>query len=132
VNLIHNKIQHILLHDAKHIKKEETKRNVKILVENNPLNCDYDMYDFLRYKKGEMRVVQSYFQIELENLICHSPKKLEKVRVDDLSSWRYSKNLTYTVTNIDSVIMCSERCVLLLEAPYVQKFVKEAVHNLRS
>nr|XP_012235797.1 PREDICTED: protein toll-like isoform X1 [Linepithema humile]XP_012235798.1 PREDICTED: protein toll-like isoform X1 [Linepithema humile] len=83
VNLTQNKIQHIPLYDAKHIKEGiRTKRNrtVKILMENNPLNCDREMYDFLCYG-DKMHNVQSYFQIELENLICHSPKELEKVRI---------------------------------------------------
>ncbi|XP_067205441.1 protein toll-like isoform X2 [Linepithema humile] len=123
VNLTHNKIQHIFLHDAEYIIKEKSKtfHNVKILVENNPLTCDCDVYDFLRYYEGEMRNVQGHFQIELNNLICHSPKELEKVRL-------YSKSLACKIQNTDSITICPEKCDCFLK-PYDKAFIFDCSHK---
>ncbi|XP_067206943.1 protein toll-like [Linepithema humile] len=114
VNLTHNKIRHIFLHNAKNITKVESKTNrtVKILVENNPLNCDCDVYHFLCYNESEMHNIQSYFQMELDNLICHRPKKLEKVRIKNLTSdsKQYLNKFTCKIENTDSIIVYSERC----------------------
>ncbi|XP_067206517.1 protein toll-like isoform X1 [Linepithema humile] len=123
INLTHNKIQRILLHDAEDIIRENSKtfRNVKILVENNPLNCDCNVYDFLRYYEGEMRKVQSYFQIGLDNLICHSPKEVEKV-------WLYSKNLTCRIQNTDSITICPKKCDCFLK-PHDEAFIFDCSHK---
>jgi len=112
VNLTHNKIQHIFLHDIENITMAQPyKRNVEIYVENNPFNCDCFMYDFLRYMEGEIHPdVQNYFYIKVGNLICHSPKELKNVRIDDLSQQRYSRNFTCRVNNTDSITVCPERC----------------------
>jgi len=124
--LTHNKIQHIFLHDAKHTKKEETEpyRNVKILVENNPLNCDCDLYDLLLYNEGKISDAYSYFQIELENLTCHSPEKLKKKRVDDL----HSTNLTCRVQNTEYISVCPKKCDCFLK-PQDKAFTFDCSHK---
>ncbi|XP_067205444.1 protein toll-like [Linepithema humile] len=135
VNLTHNKIQHILLHDAENITKKleqnirtKTDRSIRVLVDNNPLSCDCDVYDFLRYYEGKMRNVRSHFQIELHNLICHSPKELEKVRVDALLSLQYFKNLTCRVINTDSITICPEKCDCFLK-PFDKAFIFDCSHK---
>nr|XP_012217885.1 PREDICTED: protein toll-like isoform X1 [Linepithema humile]XP_012217886.1 PREDICTED: protein toll-like isoform X1 [Linepithema humile] len=121
VNLTHNKIQNILLHDAEDITKIRTKtdRSIRVLVENNPLNCDCDVYDFLRYYEEEMSNVRRYFQIELHDLTCHSPKELKKVRL-------YSRNLTCEVQNTDSI--CPEKCDCFLK-PHDKAFIFDCSHK---
>ncbi|XP_012235817.2 protein toll isoform X1 [Linepithema humile] len=135
VDLTHNKIQHILLHDAESIAmaQKSKHRNVIISVENNPLSCDCDMYDFLRYMEGEIHPhVHDYFHIEPGNLNCHSPEELKNLRIDVLSSQQYSKNLTCRLKNTDSITVCSEKCDCFVR-PMDKAFLFDCTHkNLTS
>jgi protein toll len=125
VDLTHNKIRHISLHDAEDIASlQKFSRDVIILVDNNPLNCDCDLYDFLRYIEGRMHPkVQEYFHIIPQNLTCQSPESLKNVRVTDLRS----KSLTCTM-NQGPNITCPEECDCSFK-PVDQTFIFDCSHR---
>lgn len=57
------------------------------MVENNPIECDCNLYDFLRYLDGNMHpYVQNYFHIKPDGLKCHSPQWLADIPVMNLKS----------------------------------------------
>ncbi|XP_076173538.1 toll like receptor isoform X1 [Ptiloglossa arizonensis] len=88
VDLTHNNIQHIYLNTAEKVASFQTlPRDVIILVEGNPIACDCDMYDFLRYLEGRMHPnVQNYFHIIPGNLTCQSPGWVQNIIVADIKS----------------------------------------------
>lgn len=88
VDLRHNQIEHIYLSTAEEVAKyQEVARDVIILVEDNPIACDCDMYDFLRYLEGRMHpYVQNYFHIIPGGLTCKSPEWLSDIAVAGLKS----------------------------------------------
>lgn len=105
VDLSYNKIEHIYLHDAEQFVHYQTnERNVIIIMDHNPLDCDCNLYDFLRYIEGRMHPkVQKYFHITKNNLTCQKPKELENVPVTNLKS----ESLTCMETRPK---FCSEKC----------------------
>lgn len=125
MDLTHNNIQRISLHDAEDLAdNQETPRNVIILVDNNPIKCNCDLYDFLRYIEGRMHPkVQQYFHIIPRNLTCHSPQWLKGVRVTDLKS----KSLTCRM-NEDPNITCPEMCECFFR-PVDQTFIFDFSHR---
>ncbi|XP_053979405.1 protein toll-like [Hylaeus volcanicus] len=86
VDLTHNNIRHINLKDAETIAGyQSSQRDVIILIEDNPIVCDCDLYDFLRYLNGEMHPnVQNYFHIIPGDLKCKSPEWIESITMTDL------------------------------------------------
>lgn len=88
MDLTHNNIQHIYLNTAEKVASFQTlPRDVIILVEGNPIACDCDMYDFLRYLEGRMHPnVQNYFHIIPGNLTCQSPGWVQNIIVADIKS----------------------------------------------
>lgn len=88
VNLSYNKIRHISLNKAEIIAGfQKTPRDVIIYVEHNPLLCDCDLYDFLRFLEGEMHPnVQNYFHIVTGNLTCAEPNGLDEIDINQLRS----------------------------------------------
>ncbi|XP_033296899.1 protein toll [Bombus bifarius] len=88
VNLTHNRIKYIYLSTAERLAKFQTNpRNVIIYVENNPIVCDCDLYDFLRYMDGRMHpYVQNFFHIIPGHLKCQSPDWLADIEIVNLKS----------------------------------------------
>ncbi|XP_036138593.1 protein toll [Monomorium pharaonis] len=105
VDLAHNKIEHIYLKDAEvFVHYQENARDVIISVDYNPINCDCNLYDFLRYMEGRMHPkVQNYFHIKADNLTCQQPKEMENVPIANLKS----ETLTCMVTDPD---ICPKQC----------------------
>lgn len=103
VNLTHNNIKFIDLHEAEYLSQfQDTAHDEIIFVGNNPLHCGCDVYDLLRYLEGKIHPnVHKSFHITVENLTCQSPEDLKGVYVTDLKS-----NLLKC-----SVPTCPERCV---------------------
>ncbi|XP_076396662.1 uncharacterized protein LOC105663427 [Megachile rotundata] len=92
LDLRHNKIQHIQLNI-----KEETgnykaiKGHIEILVANNPIICDCNLYDFLYYLDEKMRpAFQQFVHIMPENLTCNGPKGTNGTVVSKLQ-WKTFK-----------------------------------------
>lgn len=88
VDLRYNNITHINLHTAEILMMfQKVERPVVILVEDNPIACDCDLFDFLRYLEGNMHpYVQNYFHIIPGNLKCQSPEWSMNISVSDLKS----------------------------------------------
>ncbi|XP_076672912.1 toll like receptor [Andrena cerasifolii] len=88
VDLSHNNITHIYLGTAEEVARfQNISRDVIILVNDNPIVCDCDMYYFLRYLEGRMHpYVQNYFHIIPEALTCQSPAWLANTSVTQLKS----------------------------------------------
>lgn len=88
VNLTHNKISNIQMSGAELVARyQEFPRDVIILIEHNPLNCDCNLYDFLRYLDGKMHPnVQNYLHIIPGNLTCATPDWLNNVEIANLRS----------------------------------------------
>nr|XP_033325300.1 protein toll [Megalopta genalis]XP_033325301.1 protein toll [Megalopta genalis] len=97
VDLRYNNITHIYLHSLEKIAStQRIARPVVIQVEDNPIACDCDLYDLLRYLEGKMHpYVQNYFHIIPGNLICQSPKWSMNISVSHLKS----ETLKCEVTN---------------------------------
>ncbi|XP_011643169.1 protein toll [Pogonomyrmex barbatus] len=123
VDLTHNKIQHILLRDAEEIASYQAARHdAIILVEDNPLHCDCNLYDFLRYIEGRMHPkVQNYFHIIPGHLTCQTPENLKNVRVKDLRS----ELLTCLIMDPD---VCPENCNCFLR-PEDKTFIYDFSHK---
>ncbi|XP_014613497.1 PREDICTED: protein toll [Polistes canadensis] len=86
VNLTNNKIKYILLAESIRIY-QETPRDVIIYVEHNPLICDCNLYNFLRYLEGRMHPkVQNYFHIIPGNLTCLESNGTSEIEISKLSS----------------------------------------------
>lgn len=129
VDLTHNKIEHIFLSDAEqfvnyqdvNIFAHDT-HDAKILVNDNPLHCGCQLYDFLRYIEGRMDPkVQDYFHIIPGNLTCQSPSELKDVLVTDLKS----KLLTCVVKNPK---ICPEKCTCFIR-PEDAAFIFDCSHK---
>ncbi|XP_078042792.1 toll like receptor [Augochlora pura] len=88
VDLRYNNITHIYLHSLEKIAStQRIARPVVIQVEDNPIACDCDLYDLLRYLEGKMHpYVQNYFHIIPGNLTCQSPKWSMNISVTNLKS----------------------------------------------
>ncbi|XP_076299599.1 LOW QUALITY PROTEIN: protein toll-like [Lasioglossum baleicum] len=88
VDLRYNNITHIYLNTAERLMTfQKVERPVVILVEDNPIACDCDLFDFLRYLEGNMHpYVQNYFHIIPGNLMCQSPEWSMNISVSHLKS----------------------------------------------
>lgn len=88
VDLRNNNITHIYLNTAERLMTfQKVERPVVILVEDNPIACDCDLFDFLRYLEGNMHpYVQNYFHIIPGNLKCQSPEWSMNIAVSNLKS----------------------------------------------
>lgn len=130
MDLTYNKIQHIFLHNAEQIAQpQQGLHDAIILVGNNPLSCDCELYDFLRYIEGRMHSnVQNYFHIIPENLTCQSPEDLKNVPVTNLKS----KSLMCTVNDTNLNTSCPEICDCFVK-PEGNVFIFDCSHkNLTS
>lgn len=88
MDLSHNNITHIYLGTAEEVARfQNTSRDVIILVNDNPIVCDCNLYYFLRYLEGRMHpYVQNYFHIIPKGLTCQSPAWLTNTSVTQLKS----------------------------------------------
>lgn len=96
------------MHNAEQLSSfQEVPRNVIVLVENNPIACDCNIYDFLRYLEGRMHpYVQNYFHIIPGNLTCESPEWLGNIKVTQLKS----RSLKCIVDKTEIGVNCPEQC----------------------
>lgn len=113
VDLTHNKIKHINLDKAEMMAQLQNSspgapnRDVIVRVDNNPLSCDCNLYDFLRYLEGRMHPgVQSMFHIIPGGLKCQGPEWFGDLPVTQLSS----KKLKCLLDSSNVSIKCPDRC----------------------
>lgn len=130
VDLTYNKIQHIFLHNAEQIAEpQQNFHDAIIFVGYNPISCDCNLYDFLRYIENRMHSnVQNYFHIIYENLTCESPEDMKNVSVTTLKS----KSLMCTVNDTNLNTSCPEVCDCFVK-PEGNVFILDCSHkNLTS
>ncbi|XP_066588676.1 protein toll-like [Prorops nasuta] len=120
VDLSHNIISHIYLNEAEEIAKyQSTSRDVIISIENNPLICDCDLYNLLRYLEGEMHpFVQNLFHIKSDNLTCMNENNTQNIKVENLRS----KTLRCIVNDRELKKACIKSCECSIE-PYSQTYI---------
>nr|XP_012233910.1 PREDICTED: protein toll-like isoform X1 [Linepithema humile] len=104
VDLTYNKIRYISLENVEDVINNGWLNSIVILIGHNPLHCDCELYDFLRYIEGKMHPnVKRYIRIDSENLTCHTPFRLKDVRVINLQS-------EFCIANNTDIVMCPTRC----------------------
>lgn len=88
VDLSYNNITHINLNAAEEVARfQNTRRDVIIHIDHNPIVCDCTLYHFLLYLEGRMHPhVQNYFHIIPGNLTCQSPPWLSDISVEGIKS----------------------------------------------
>ncbi|XP_015115690.1 protein toll [Diachasma alloeum] len=109
VDLSFNNIEMISLTYAEAFATpREYSKNVIVSVENNPINCDCDLYDLLRYREGDMHPnVENNVHLKMKNLKCQKPSWLMNIPVEDLRS----KSLKCLVENATIYnATCPPRC----------------------
>ncbi|XP_076766748.1 toll like receptor [Xylocopa sonorina] len=125
VDLRHNQIEFIDLQLAEGIAiSRHEGRNVIILIDNNPIVCDCNLYNFLRYLDGDMNSnVRGYFNIIPGNMTCQSPEWIQGIKVT---------NLTFRSLKCEVLDGCPEKCSCWRK-PYDKAFLVDCSHrNLTS
>ena len=82
-------------------------RGVAISIENNPIQCDCRLYDFLRYLDGRMHPnVNKTLELLIGISKCHGPSEFRDIAITDLRS----KTLTCNVNEGDLKVECPDTC----------------------
>lgn len=88
VDLRHNMISRIDLVKAEQMaaqlgnSQSDGKDTVKVLLDDNPLQCDCSIYHFVRYLEGTLNPnVHKMIQLEAKNLSCAQPQQFEGVQI---------------------------------------------------
>lgn len=104
VDFTYNEITKIRLQDAELLSGSQTsRRNVIIDIENNPILCDCELYDLLRYREGRMHPsVQNLFYLKMDNLKCSGPTIMEDITVIQLKSKTLQCEVINTITRNSS------------------------------
>ncbi|KAI4501056.1 hypothetical protein M0802_003859 [Mischocyttarus mexicanus] len=114
VDLSYNKISNILFHgiEASAIYQTE-KRDVIVFIDHNPILCDCNLYDLIRFFHNEMPIsVHNYIEIIAENLTCvHTNGTIGPI-IQELNSTTYicPEDVYFKVeTNCPNNCTCSLR-----------------------
>ncbi|KAI4473220.1 hypothetical protein M0802_016248 [Mischocyttarus mexicanus] len=91
IDLSYNNISKIVLFGIEEASVRETKkRNVILIVNNNPILCDCNLYDFMRYYNKEMpSSVYNYIEIKAGNLSCVHNNGTKGPKIQELDSKTY-------------------------------------------
>nr|CAD7457996.1 unnamed protein product [Timema tahoe] len=107
LDLRHNNIRNINLYGADQLirawgyNSNEPARDVKILIEDNPMQCDCNAYFFARYLEYKVDpMLHIMFNIVPDNLICASPPDFAGIPVTRIKSEKLSCEVN----------SCPERC----------------------
>nr|XP_012234051.1 PREDICTED: protein toll-like isoform X2 [Linepithema humile] len=104
IDLTYNRIQHVHLNNVKELLKDEKSHRAVILIDNNPIDCGCNIYDFLRYLEGKMDPsITSHFSIIPGNLTC---KTSNVRRVTELRS----ESIICGTKNSITTQTCPETC----------------------
>ncbi|XP_015189359.1 PREDICTED: protein toll-like [Polistes dominula] len=147
VDLRYNKIRHILLNEidkySYHNKKES---NIIVYVENNPVLCDCDLYDLVRYVNKDMPyTAYNFVKLRLGNLRCLQPNGTEGPQIDQLNFKTYKcletqyfklpDNCQYKCTchvrprDLRRVLDCSHKNLFVFK-PDMDKIYLVGIHTL--
>ncbi|XP_055615482.1 protein toll-like [Toxorhynchites rutilus septentrionalis] len=111
VNLSHNHISEIDLKEMEPIitsQREKPGGKIQIDVNDNPLDCNCDIFAFVRYQLNELDpIVYKRIQFSANNLRCSDPQELREVKVSAL----VTKNLLCHLDQQDAELKhCPEEC----------------------
>lgn len=92
VRLGHNNITRVLLANLETLSQQAAinnlnnsqfiKRDIEVDLSENPIRCDCEVYDFLRFLNGDMHPsVYDYVYFNLNNLNCRTPENMAGTRV---------------------------------------------------
>ncbi|KAI4487751.1 hypothetical protein M0802_011856 [Mischocyttarus mexicanus] len=92
VDLSNNKISNITLNGIKNLAINQTgKRDVKVLINHNPILCDCHLYDLIRYVNYEMpKFVYNYVQIVADNLMCIYTNGTKGPKIEKLNATTFT------------------------------------------
>ncbi|KAI4472362.1 hypothetical protein M0802_016899, partial [Mischocyttarus mexicanus] len=92
VDLRHNGITNILLKGIELSTLLQTvKRDVKVLIDHNPILCDCNLYDLIRYFHNEMPTfVYNYIEFVAQNLSCIYTNGTMGPKIEKLNSTTYT------------------------------------------
>ncbi|XP_063243029.1 protein toll [Bacillus rossius redtenbacheri] len=115
VDLRHNHIHTINLYGAEAIAKNSigsdggAKTNTTFYLDGNPLSCDCNAYDFLRYLKYKIAPeVHSRFDLVPGKLTCAAPLLYQGMQVSDLLVERFTCGSEDT--NMQAFVRCPSNC----------------------
>ena len=81
--------------------------SVPISIENNPIQCDCRLYDFLRYLEGRLHPnVKNTLKLLIGKSKCHGPRDFRETAITDLRSKTFKCN----VNERDIGVKCPEKC----------------------
>lgn len=95
VDLSHNNIQQINLARLEYIStnqdtvpsKIRPPRNASVLLSSNPIQCDCEVYDLVRYLNNQMDPrAQAFVKLDIDNMICDGPEYMAGLPVAQLNS----------------------------------------------
>ncbi|XP_043494618.1 protein toll-like [Polistes fuscatus] len=91
VDLRYNNIRNIVLYNIENLAIGQTKvRDVVIYVQHNPLLCDCNLYDLLRFLNDDMPItVYYYIEIRVDNLTCKHSNGMEGPKIIQLDHTTY-------------------------------------------
>ncbi|XP_043273538.1 protein toll-like [Venturia canescens] len=109
VDLSYNKIRHINLDKVEiWATDRDDQRNVKVSVENNPIECDCELYSLLRYLEGELHPnVQNAFHLVIGQLKCTGPQDFADIAIIDLKSSTLTCDIKVTRNESDCPSLCT-------------------------
>ncbi|KAI4487756.1 hypothetical protein M0802_011861 [Mischocyttarus mexicanus] len=91
VDLSYNNISNIILKDIAEVSIYQTeKRDVIVYVDHNPILCDCNLYDFIRYIHYEMpEFVYNYIEIIADGLTCVHTNGTKGPKIEELHPATY-------------------------------------------
>lgn len=113
IDLSYNKITNVNLHDPFNENFEERfngerRSSVVLFLNNNPIECDCGLYDFLRYLDGSMMNVRDTLSIKTGPMKCFNSKMYENILLSELNSKSYK--CIPPMEAINHVEMCPNNC----------------------
>ncbi|KAI4479851.1 hypothetical protein M0804_010590 [Polistes exclamans] len=94
IDLRFNKITNILFIIGKKVRNYFTKkRNIEVIIDRNPISCDCQLYDILRYRENKIpHINYNDFNFTLENLSCIHTNGMTGPLIRNLNSTTYKCN----------------------------------------
>lgn len=126
VDLRYNKIQHISLNAEEFLMRDDDPdgpNRAAIFIDNNPLDCGCEIYDYLQYLENKMDPnLTRYLRIIPGNLTCWTPHKLFSVPVTKLQSKSFKCDISVFAS------VCSKKCECI-KKPEQNIFIMDCAHQ---
>ena len=113
VNLDFNNVTYINVTTLEAWAADSRLRGVSISIENNPIQCDCRLYDFIRYLEKNITMnVNKTLQFRIGKSKCHGPSDFRETAIADLRSKTFKCN----VNKQDLGAECSDKCNYYMRA----------------